>query len=273
MMRITETVKHLIILNIVFFIGSYLAPGVIDYLTLHSVQSDKFKFWQLFTHMFMHGGIPHIFFNMFALFSFGGLLEQIWGPKKFIFFYISCGLGSAALHLGVTYYEIQHVLDGASMLNLDKNTLHEILNVNFSDGQYLRGNLFKAQVEPILAHAGKIDLVNQNPGSFQSLFDAAQLNQIPMLGASGAIYGLLVAFAFMFPNAELMLMFIPIPIKAKYFVPALLAYDLFSGVRGQSVFGGSSDGVAHFAHLGGAVLGFLMMWYWKKNQYNGNRWN
>jgi len=269
MMRITETVKHLIIINVIFFVGSYLAPGVVDYLTLHSVQSDKFKIWQLFTHMFMHGGIAHIFFNMFALFSFGGLLEQIWGPKKFIFFYVSCGLGSAALHLGVNYFEIQHILDNISHLNLSAETVHNLINVPYRNGNTVDTNQFAQGVLSILQNAGKIP----REGDLQPIFDAAVVNQTPMLGASGAIYGLLVAFAFMFPNAELMLMFIPIPIKAKYFVPVLLAYDLFSGVRGQSLFGGSSDGVAHFAHLGGAVLGFLMMWYWKKNQYNGNRWN
>jgi len=273
MMRITETVKHLIIINVIFFVGTYYTPGAKDLLALHAFQSDKFKIWQLFTHMFMHGGIAHIFFNMFALFSFGGLLEQIWGQKKFIFFYISCGLGAAALHLGVNYFEMQHILEGVAGLNLDKDTLHQILNVNFSEGEFFNSNLFINQIQPILQHAGKVELINQNPGSLQSLYDAAISNQTPMVGASGAIYGLLVAFAFMFPNAELMLMFIPIPIKAKYFVPVLLAYDLFSGVRGQSVFGGSSDGIAHFAHLGGAVIGFIMMWYWKKNQYNGNRWN
>ena len=92
----------------------------------------------------------------------------------------------------------------------------------------------------------------------------------PAVGASGAIYGILVAFAFMFPDAELALMFIPIPIKAKYFVPVIVGLDLFSGVTGFSVFGG---GIAHFAHVGGALFGFLMVWYWKKNQFNANRWN
>ena len=113
---------------------------------------------------------------------------------------------------------------------------------------------------------------------WQELLTVTEFNEFvgayfgTVVGASGAIYGLLVAFAFMFPNAELALMFIPIPIKAKYFVPGLLLIDLYSGVTGGSIFGGSS-GIAHFAHLGGALLGFLMMWYWKKNQFNNNRWN
>jgi membrane associated rhomboid family serine protease len=99
------------------------------------------------------------------------------------------------------------------------------------------------------------------------------LSKVPVVGASGAIYGLLVAFAFMFPMAELGIMFIPIPIKAKYFVPGLLVIDLFLGFNGQSIFGAGSTGVAHFAHIGGAITGFIMMWYWKKNQFKHNRWN
>lgn len=260
-MRITETVKQLIIINIIFFIGSYLVgPAAQNYLALHSVQSDQFQYWQLLTHMFMHGGIMHILFNMFALFSFGGLLEQMWGPKKFIFFYISCGIGAAALHLGITYIEIQNLLKGAADLNLSSETIYQILNAPSKEV------LFQ-----VLKNANKLQLLtDENVGS---LFKAASLNQIPMVGASGAIYGILVAFAFTVPNAELMMMFVPIPVKAKYFVPGLLAFDLFLGLKGQSIFGGTSDGVAHFAHLGGALVGFIMMWYWKKNEFNNKRWN
>jgi membrane associated rhomboid family serine protease len=272
MMRITETVKQLIIINVIFFIGSQIVgPPAVDYLAMHSPQSDKFQFWQIFTHMFMHGNIMHILFNMFALFSFGGLLEQMWGSKKFIFFYISCGLGSVALHIGVNYFEMQHILQGAADMHLSDTTIHQILNIHFDDGVRYDENLFKQHLIPILQDAGKLPLLNQE--SYSSLVNAAVLTQSPMLGASGAIYGLLVAFAFMFPQAELMLMFIPIPIKAKYFVPGLLVFDLVMGLRGQSIFGFGDDGVAHFAHLGGALIGFIMMWYWKKSQFNNRRWN
>jgi membrane associated rhomboid family serine protease len=250
MMRITETVKHLLILNIIFFIGSMVVGDpAVKLLALHFPANPDFKVWQIVTHMFMHGSVMHIFFNMFALFSFGGLLEQMWGPKKFIFFYISCGLGAAALHIGVNYYYYHQAMQVLADNGYAKDTVLNLL----SQGQY------NPKWEEVLT---PVQLQNFISGYVS-----------PMLGASGAIYGLLVAFAFMFPNAELMLMFIPIPIKAKYFVPALLAYDMFSGLRGQSVFGGGSDGIAHFAHIGGAVLGFIMMWYWKKNQYNSNRWN
>lgn len=267
MMNITPTVKQLIIINIIFFIGSFIVGSpATDYLALHMPQNEHFQIWQLFTHMFMHGNIMHIFFNMFALFSFGVMLEQFWGGKKFIFFYLSCGLGAAALHLGVSYLEMQNILSEVSNLNLSDDDLHKILNFNYRD---VEG--FRTGVIEILGNSGKLNLVDEN--DFQSLYDAAVNTQIPMVGASGAIYGILVAFAFLVPNAELMLMFIPVPIKAKYFVPGLLLIDLFLGLKGQSIFGSGSTGVAHFAHLGGALIGFIMMWYWKKSQFNNNRWN
>lgn len=271
MMRITETVKQLLIINIIFFIGSYLVgPVAQDFLALHLPTDDRFKFWQPLTHMFMHGNVMHIFFNMFALYSFGVVLEQIWGGKKFLFFYISCGLGAALLHLGVNYYQLNVALEGAANMRLSKDTLHQVLNVSFTDGMYYQGSLFQDAIKPILEEAGKLNKLNQE--NFTSLFNAAVINQTPSVGASGAIYGVLVAFAFMLPNAELMLMFVPIPIKAKYFVPGLLAVDLFLGLKGGSIFGGG-DGIAHFAHIGGALVGFLMMWFWKKDQFNKNRWN
>lgn len=270
-MKLTEIVKQLLIINIIFFVGSLFVGGAAtDILALHSPQNDRFYFWQPLTHMFMHGSPMHIFFNMFALVSFGSLLEHMWGAKKFLFFYISCGLGAAALHLGVNYLEIQSVLKGAADMGLSGDTIHQILNVSFDNGEQFRGDLFREQIFPILEKAGKLNALNEE--NFGSLFRAAVLNQIPAVGASGAIYGIMVAFAFIAPNAELMLMFVPIPIKAKYFVPGLVALDLFLGVKGESLFG-TGTGVAHFAHIGGAVIGFIMMWYWKKNSFNDRRWN
>lgn len=270
MMQITPTVKQLLIINILFFIGSQIVPIAETYFALFSYQDNNFQYWQIITHMFMHGNIMHIFFNMFALYSFGSLLEQLWGPKKFIFFYISCGVGAASLQLGINYFELQSILREVSDLNLSDTTLRQVLNATVSEGNLYRSDLFAKDIQPILDGVGKLNLVNEI--NFNALFEAAKQTQIPMVGASGAIYGLLVAFAFMAPNAELALMFIPIPIKAKYFVPGLLLIDLFLGVSGKSIFGGSS-GIAHFAHIGGAIVGFLMMWYWKKNSFNQNRWN
>ena len=208
MMNITPFVKQLLIINIIFFIGTNYIGKEFAYqmFALFSFESPNFKWYQLLTHMFMHGNLPHIFFNMYALYSFGSTLEHFWGGKKFLFFYISCGLGAALVNNLVNQY-----------------FLHDVASV--------------------------------------------------CLGASGAIYGLLVAFGFMFPDAKLGLMFIPVPIKAKYFIMGLITIDLFLGLKGQSIFGTGGTGIAHFAHIGGALTGFIMMWFWKKNQFNDRRWN
>lgn len=250
-MRMTETVKQLLIINIIFFIGSQFVANAYPLFSLYYPENPNFRIWQPLTSMFMHAPMPnlmHIVFNMFALVSFGAALEHYWGMKKFIFFYISCGLGAALLHIGVNYF-----------------TFHHVLNLLVENGQD------KAEILKILAE-GKYDTNWQNIiplSDFNSLMGSYLSTAV---GASGAIYGLLTAFAFMFPMAELGIMFIPIPIKAKYFVPGIIAIDLFLGFKGSSLFGAGGTGIAHFAHVGGAITGFLMMWYWKKNQFNKNRW-
>ena len=274
-MPITPTVKQLLIVNFLFFVGSQLLGDVAyQYLSLYDIENDSFRFWQPLTHMFMHAevyngnfsNIMHIAFNMFALYSFGSILEHYWGGIKFLFFYISCGLGAALLHSLVNYVHIQLLLDQLSHLTLSASDLHLLLNADYTSVFDENGQLVAGQVSSIMEKA------QFQQADFNTLIKAVQLCQTPAVGASGAIYGLLVAFAFMAPNAELGLMFIPIPIKAKYFVPGLLAVDLFMGVRGESIFGGAS-GIAHFAHIGGALVGFLMVLYWKKNQFKSNRWN
>lgn len=249
MMNMTDMVKHLLIINIIFFVGSFMVPNSSELLALHYFESDKFRIWQPITHMFMHGGLMHIFFNMFALVSFGSALEQFWGGKKFLFFYLSCGIGSMLLHTGVNYYMFHHTLDILVENGINQSEIFKVLNEGKYNTQWL-------------------EVISQS-----SIDSMASAFLTPAVGASGAIYGLLVAFAFMFPNAELALMFIPMPIKAKYFVPGILLVDLFLGLKGDSLFGSGGTGVAHFAHLGGALCGFLMMWYWKKNQFNNNRWD
>ncbi|KIO51116.1 protease [Flavobacterium hibernum] len=248
-MNMTPVVKQLLIINIIFFLGSQLVPVSYEYLAMFFPENPNFKIWQPITHMFMHGGFMHIAFNMFAMVSFGSALEHFWGGKKFLFFYISCGLGSALLHTLVNYYSFQDVMST------------------------LMANGFQKQEILKLLAEGKIDTRWQNLVSVSEFsgFTDAYLGTV--VGASGAIYGLLTAFAFMFPNAELALMFIPVPIKAKYFVPGILAIDLFLGFKGSSLFGSGGTGIAHFAHIGGALTGYLMMLYWKKNQFNKNRWN
>ena len=245
MRNITETVKHLLIINIIFFIASLsLGEVVYDLFALHYPSNPKFQYWQPLTHMFMHGDLGHIFFNMFGLYMFGTPIEQMWGRNKFIFFYLSTGFGAAALQLLLYYYQISSISD---------LLLAEGLNASEVSRFFLTSDLSYTLVDRI----GKAELVS-GLSAFNGL----------MVGASGALYGVFVAFAFLFPNSRLMLLFPPIPVKAKVLVPLLILGDLFFGFTSYSI-----GPIAHFAHVGGAITGLIMMWYWKKNQFDKNRWD
>lgn len=243
MRSLPDIVKQLIIINVLFFLGSMsLGNTAYDLLALHYPQNPKFAPWQVVTHMFMHGSINHILFNMFGLWMFGGTLAQMWGRNKFLFFYLSTGLGAAALQLGINYFQISTVVEQLVEAGYSATALTETLQ----SGQY---------------NTAWSNVISQT--ELSQLLTSFNMS---MVGASGALYGILVAFAFLFPNTELMIIFLPIPIKAKYFVPILLCSDLFFGFSSYSL-----GPIAHFAHLGGAVTGFIMMWYWKKQQFNNNR--
>ena len=243
--RLTETVKHLIILNALFFAASsLLGIDLNNFLALYFPENENFGIWQFVTHMFMHGGFMHILFNMYALWAFGSPLEQMWGRNKFIFFYFSAGLGAGLIYTAVNYFQFNSIHNDLINIGLRTSDIQSLL----TSGKY------------------NSDILSQI--SEQKLMEIYQIYNTPAVGASGAIYGVLVAFGMTFPNAKLALIFLPVPISAKYFIPVLIALDLFSGVTGFSIFGG---GIAHFAHVGGAIIGFLIMWYWKKNQFK--RWD
>lgn len=258
MSRISDTVKHIIIINVIFWIATLLIGKNGDFMNdlfaMHFPLNDGFKPWQIITHMFMHasyeqgGGIAfyHILFNMFGVWMFGTPLEQMWGKKKFIFFYISAGLGSLLLYTGILYFQYNSAMNDIIALGFEKDAVINALN-NW-DVDYLN---------KVVAMSGE-NLFYDLAGPFNGI----------MLGASGALYGILVAFAMTFPNTPLMLIFLPIPIKAKYFVPGVLAIDLFFGLTSYSM-----GPIAHFAHIGGALTGFIMAYYWKKNSFNANRWD
>ena len=238
--RITDIVKHLLIINIIFFIATeQLGVFMYDLFGMHHPYNPSFFIWQPITHMFMHGSFPHLLFNMFGLWMFGTPLEQMWGKKKFIFFYISAGLGAALLQILVYHIDIISV--------------SEIL----SEKGYSNGEIYQLLYER-----------NSVPDE-KRIINGIRSARALMVGASGALYGILVAFAMLFPNVKLMLLFPPIPIKAKYFVPILISIDLFSGLNPSF----SMGPIAHFAHIGGAITGFIMMWYWKKNNFNNRRWD
>lgn len=273
MYRLTDTVKHLIIINIIMFIGTLaIGNGTLfyDWFALHFPKSEIFKGWQPVTHMFMHGGFMHILFNMFALWMFGTTVEQFFGGKKFLFFYISCGLGAMLLQTGYYYFEYSSLQSSIEGLGMSSDLVKQIVNIDARQGQGISGQLFLDKLNTVLSNNNfDHSLITQN--AFDSLFNMNAINHTTMVGASGAIMGVLVAFGMLQPEARLMLIFLPIPIKAKYFIPGIIILDLISAVTGQSFF--SPSNTAYVAHLGGALTGFLMMWFWKKQQFNQNRWD
>ena len=244
--QLPQAVKGILIANILMFVAT-LSLGDLMYawFSLWFMENPRFGFWQFISHMFMHGGFAHILFNMYALVAFGSPLERIWGRDKFLFFYFSAGLGAAFLHTGVNYYFFNDAVDQLVAAGVSRLDLIDVL----SSGKSLNTS-YLAQYVPI-------EVAEELKSSFY----------IPAVGASGAVYGVLVAFAFMYSEARLMLLFFPFPIKAKYFVPLIVLGDLYFGITNQNT------GVAHFAHIGGALIGFIMMWYWRRNSFDNNRWD
>ena len=221
--QIPPVVKNLLIINVLFFAATYVfeSAGInlTAYLGVFYFDSPFFRIWQALTYMFMHGSFLHIFSNMFGLFMFGGVLENRWGTKRFINFYLITGLGALAIQMGVQAFEV-YQLTGSFIHGQDINSV-----------------------------------VNALPrDQAMTLYG---IYSTPMVGASGAIFGILVAFGLLYPNTELMLLFFPVPIKAKYFIPLYIVFELYSGVSRTP-----GDSVAHFAHLGGALIGFILVKLW-----------
>ncbi len=238
-LRLTGVVKHLLIINILMFVGSNILTSseIFDAnstLALYYPNSPLFQPFQIVTHFFMHGGFTHILFNMFALVMFGAPLEALWGEKKFLFFYFFSAIGAVALTFAIHYFEYN-----AFLRDLSPDTIKYLATEGYD--ALSKGYNFTDQA------LGDLNLKYYRH------------NYVPMVGASGAIFGLLLAFGMKFPNVELMLIFLPIPIKAKYFIPVLMIIELTLGVANFSW-----DNIAHFAHLGGALFGFLLILYWRK---------
>ena len=196
MLQLTETVKHLLIINALMFFGTMSLP--LEYFALYYPTSEHFKIWQLVTSMFKHGSFNHLFFNMMSLFFIGPFMEQRLGSRRFLNYYLICGLGGSLLHLLVQYIQINY-------------------------------------------------------------FGLTGVEDIPVVGASGAINGLFIGLAYFYPDLEMYLMFIPFPVKAKYLAIFFVGMDLAFGLTGYQ------PGVAHFAHLGGALVGLLVAIYWTRN--------
>ena len=245
MNRTPAIITQLLVINLIFYVGSQFSYSISrDIFSLFYFENDKFLFSQLVTHMFMHGNIMHLSFNMLALWMFGSTLVSIWGKNKFLFFYFSCGIGAAVLQNYSNYVNIN------SFMNI-------LSDASFSQQQIV--SILKTATYP----SYMLDFVSES-----EILSAYSDFNSPMIGASGAIYGVVVAFSFMFPNTKLMLLFPPVPVKAKYLVPGLIVVDLFFGLTSASI-----GSIAHFAHIGGAMTGLLMMLYWKKSQFNNRRWD
>ena len=237
----SPVVKNLLILNVIMFIITLFgeAQGIpMTYLLGGYVfGSPFFEPFQMVTHFFMHSGFFHIFFNMFALVMFGSILEQVWGPKRFFIFYFATAIGAFFIHQFVGYLELKQlesnlISQGVDLYNLN----NDILVSNFTS-------------------------LNSNyPSAIKGYYDAVRT---PVVGASGAIYGLLVAYAYLFPNTRLMLLFPPIPVKAKWLVLFLVGISLMNSFQNNP-----GDNVAHLAHLGGALVGFIIVLIWQKNKRN-----
>lgn len=229
-----DVIKNLMIINGIFFLATVVLQNVgyidlVEKLGLFFPISEHFLPFQVVTHMFMHGSISHIFFNMFALWMFGYSLENVWGSKRFLIYYMATGLGAAALHLGVNYIQYLQIKD-----------------------------LVTSEQMEILLREGRGIILNGQYYTIEAMNQANLVINTPTVGASGAVFGILMAFGLMFPNQYIYLYF-AIPIKVKYFVIGYGALELYSG------FLRANDGVAHFAHLGGMLFGFLLIRYWRSN--------
>ena len=231
-----EVVKNLIIINILFLLGRYalarFGTDLNEHLGLFFFKSKEFKPWQLLTHFFMHANWWHLFVNMFGLWMFGARLEQIWGARRFLTFYMFTAVGAMVLHALVQWVQLQQILPRITVEEFD---------MVYNNGRELFRN-FRNYSDPDLARLNEILNIN-------------------VVGASGAVFGILAAFAMYFPNTQIFLLFPPIPLRAKYFV---LIYAFFELVQGVGNFQG--DNVAHFAHLGGALFGYLLVKYWNKTR-------
>lgn len=239
--NIPPITRNLIIINVIIFIGTYfLGDKAVEYLAGFYPFSPYFHSWQVITHMFMHGSIMHILFNMLTLYSFGPILEQTLGDKKYLILYFASGLGAFFLFNLWNFVEVQQITNELQQLGFNVNT-------------YLSG------IETQYAgNSGSIIKQKELVGSLNGIVAT------PMVGASGAIFGVVAAFATLYPDSKIMMMFIPVPIKVKYLMPIVIVVSIYLGVSGNG------GGIAHLAHVGGALVGWILARIWKKHLYRFN---
>lgn len=232
--QLTPITKNIIILNVIVFVLAYIFPQMLGYFAAFFPTSPYFKSWQIITHMFMHGGFMHIAFNMLTLASFGPVLERFLGDKKFLILYFLSGLGAFVLF---NLWELFQLYQDAKPMIAEGYAFSDILYGNFGE---IPRNLE------------------------ESAMSVAEILKTPMVGASGAIFGVIAAFSVLYPNAEMFIMFIPFPIKAKVLFPIAIVVSLVLGISG------SGGNIAHFAHIGGALVGYILIKFWGRNRYRIN---
>lgn len=257
MFQLTPAAKNILIINgIIYILSDFigLRSYIIENFGMRYFHSENFQPYQILTYMWVHGGFGHLFSNMFSVLVFAPILERVWGSKKFLIYYLITGIGAGILYSGINYYE--NYSFEIKVKSYEQNPSPESfrkLVLNNSSEYYNQLYDF-------------IDSYEQNPSNSNDNRSIAYANDllkvksdVPMVGASGAVFGILLAFAMLFPNMELMLLFFPIPVKAKYLVLVYGIYELWSEINRMP-----GDNVAHFAHLGGMLIGYLILKYWKR---------
>jgi len=257
MFQLTPAAKNILIINgIIYILSDFigLRSYIIENFGMRYFHSENFQPYQILTYMWVHGGFGHLFGNMFSVLVFAPILERVWGSKKFLIYYLITGIGAGILYSGINYYE--NYSFEIKVKSYEQNPSPESfrkLVLNNSSEYYNQLYDF-------------IDSYEQNPSNSNDNLSIAYANDllkvksdVPMVGASGAVFGILLAFAMLFPNMELMLLFFPIPVKAKYLVLVYGIYELWSEINRMP-----GDNVAHFAHLGGMLIGYLILKYWKR---------
>jgi membrane associated rhomboid family serine protease len=254
-------VRNLLIINIgLYFISSLLRLDINEIGSLRNVNGDYFQPYQYFTYMFLHGGTLHLLSNMFALFMFGPLLEQFWGPKRFLIFYIITGVGAGVLYSGIEFYETKTFSNAVEQYYEQpspgkfKQILEKKAGIPVKQNAELNSFIYEFNENPT-----DPSMIEESKAFLHSV--QVQQSNSRMVGASGAIFGILLAFGMLFPNTVLMLLFPPIPIKAKYFVAIYGLFEFFSGIQRSP-----GDNVAHFAHLSGMLVAFILIKIWNSDR-------
>jgi membrane associated rhomboid family serine protease len=254
-------IKNLLIINVLFFLGQQVFTegslfNMVDVLALHHVKSPLFQPWQIISHMFLHGGLWHLFGNMFALWMFGSILENLWGPKRFLTFYFLCGIGAAIIHLGFLWYDYADLIN--AFVAIRENPSPGNIIPFFHEHGLTRLSGASEALSYYSAHPGDVALQNR----LTALVTEFTYDKVstPTLGASGAVFGVLAAFIYLFPNTYIYLYFF-VPVKAKWLGLVYFGYEIYMALQNSA-----GDNIARWAHIGGGLVGFLLVLTWNKKK-------